>query len=88
MNHGDRCHIEIERRIPAEVIPIVGTFVLAVLLLTLSYFGGDVGGIYRAVLSNLKFWIGADLLTLAWVLSARLEKATFCWISTEVKATN
>lgn len=73
MNHEDRCHIEIERRIPAEVIPIAGTFILAVLLLTLSYFGADVGDFYEAVCANRKFWIGADLLTLAWVLVAILS---------------
>jgi|SRR6185437_2491803 len=74
MNHEDRCHIEIERRIPMVVWPIASAFGTMLLMLTLLSEGIDiVGYIDQAVLSNLKFWIGADLLTLAWVLAAILS---------------
>ena len=67
MNHGHPCHIEIERRIPIVVWPIAASFGFMLLWFTLLYFGTDVGSIYQAVRSSLRFWIVADLLTLAWV---------------------
>src|SRR6185312_5901618 len=52
MNHGDRCHIEIERRIPIVVWPIAASFGFMLLWFTLLYFGTDVGSIYQSVRST------------------------------------